>query len=334
MIRSAIVGCGNIASVHAAVLSGSNDTTLCACADIIVDRARRMAETYQVPAYDNLAQMLASEKPDVLHICTPHYLHVPMAVEAFKQGVHVFMEKPAAMDAADFSKLVSACQKSGLYTGVCFQNRYNPQVQYVKAALESGEAGRILGARAVVTWSRGEKYYTESGWRGQKALEGGGALMNQSIHTMDLLVHLLGRPQSVAASMHNRHLPGIIEVEDTVEAFIRFKNAQALFYASTAYAVDAPVMVEIVCEKVAYTIEGDEVTVKSRGGAADVIAMQPPKALGKSYWGGSHKLCIDDFYQALAAGKPFCLTPADIAPTMALVYGCYQSAQAGQPVLL
>ncbi len=333
MICSAIVGCGNIASVHAAVLSASNYAILCACADVVLDRAERMSQTYHIPAYDNLTQMLINEKPDVLHICTPHYLHVPMAIEALKRGVHVFMEKPAAMDAGEFSDLVSACQNNSLYTGVCFQNRYNPQVCYVKAALESGEAGKILGARAFVTWARGEKYYTESGWRGQRALEGGGALMNQSIHTMDLLVHLLGRPKSVSASMHNRHLPGIIQVEDTVEAFIGFENAQALFYASTAYAVDAPVMVEIVCEKAVYTIAGDEVKVKSSGGT-NVINMQPPEALGKSYWGGSHKLCIDDFYQAIATGRAFCLTPVDIAPTMALVYGAYQSAATGKPVLV
>ncbi len=333
-MRSAIIGCGSIAGVHAAVLAQSEFTCLASCADILPQRAQKMGEAFHIPAYFSLDEMLEKEKPDVLHILTPHHLHVPMAKMALERGIHVFMEKPPALDASEFSELLLASGHSGLYTGVCFQNRCNPQVQYIKEAIESGTAGRVQGARCFVTWARDDKYYTESGWRGQKATEGGGALINQSIHTMDLLVYLLGAPTAVEASMHNRHLQGIIEVEDTVEAYIRFEDKTALFFASTAYVTDAPVMVEIVCENAAFIMQGDEVTVKKSNGESSVMHIQPPPVLGKGYWGGSHKLCIDDFYKALALGKPYQLSPLDIAPTMDLVYGCYQSAKTGKPVML
>jgi predicted dehydrogenase len=334
MLRSAIVGCGSIAGVHSAVLSQSEYTRLCACADIIPDRVQVMAEKYHASAYESLEALLDREPLDVLHICTPHYLHVPMAKAALFRGVHVFMEKPAAISADEFAALLTAAEKSGRNIGVCFQNRYNPSVRYVHEAIQSGQAGRVLGARAFVTWARNEEYYTDSGWRGQKAAEGGGALMNQSIHTMDLLVYLLGTPISVESSMHNRHLAGVIDVEDTVEAYIRFQDAAALFYATTAYCTDSEVMLEIVCENAAYTLTGSDIAVRLPDGTTNVVKMECKPLLGKDYWGSSHKFCIDDFYRAVQTGTHFSLSPKDIAPTMNLVYACYESASNRKPVLL
>ena len=326
MLKSAIVGCGSIAGVHAKVLAGLEDARLCALADIVPERARAMAEQYGAAAYASLGEMLANEQVDVLHILTPHHLHVPMAIEALSRGIHVFLEKPAAISREQFAILTRAAQESAACVGVCFQNRYNPPVQYAREMLKSGQAGRVLGARAFVTWSRGEKYYTDSGWRGQKATEGGGALINQSIHTMDLLAYLLGRPLSVEASMHNRHLPGVIDVEDTLEAYIRFPGAAALFYATTAYCLDAPVMLEIACESAVLRIGDREVAIRLPDGTSRVERMESMPMLGKEYWGGSHKLCIDDFYRSLKTGEPFALSLADVAPTMELVFGCYASA--------
>ena len=334
MMKSAIVGCGTIAGVHSQVLSQSKCTSLCACADLIPGRAQALAEKYNARAYQSLEELLHHEEVDVLHILTPHSLHVPMAQAALSRGVHVFMEKPAAISPEEFSVLLSAAEGSGRYTGVCFQNRYNPHIQYVREAIKSGQAGRVLGARGIVTWKRDEKYYTESGWRGQKATEGGGVLMNQAIHTMDLLVYLLGTPVSVEASMHNRHLKKVIEVEDTVEAYIRFQGAEALFYATTAYCTDAPVTLEIVCENATYMIQDLSVTIRLPDGSSDVKKMECQPLLGKDYWGSSHKLCIDDFYRAIQSGARFPLSPKDIAPTMALVFGCYDSAATGKPVSL
>ncbi len=333
-MRSAIVGCGSIAGVHAAVLTKSDYTQLTACADIRPERAQAMADACHIAAYGSLDELLDRERPDVLHICTPHHLHVPMALLALSRGVNVLMEKPPAISPESFEALLKEAGKSGLHTGVCFQNRYNPQVQYIRRALQGGQAGRVLGARAFVTWSRDDQYYTGSGWRGQWDTEGGGVLMNQSIHTMDLLVYLLGIPVSVEASMHNRHLPGVIQVEDTMEAYIRFQDTAALFYATTAYCSDAPVMLEIVCENATYLMHGPDVTVTRRDGTSSEQQMESPPALGKAYWGASHKLCIDDFYENVKAGTPFSLLPKDVASTMALVYGCYQSATGGKPVSL
>ena len=167
-MRTALVGCGGIAAVHVKVLSAMADCELVGFADIIPERAQKFAAEYGGNAYASLEEMMEKEKPEVLHICTPHYLHVPMAIYGLNCGVHVFMEKPPAISNEQFAQLEAAAAASEKKLGVCFQNRYNPCVQTVKKLLSSGEAGKIKGARAFVTWHREAPYYTESGWRGSR----------------------------------------------------------------------------------------------------------------------------------------------------------------------
>ncbi len=164
MMKSAIVGCGGIAAVHGAVLHQNPDTKAVAYADIKKERAEAFAQKYGGNAYGSLEEMLEQESIDALHICTPHYLHVPMAVAALKKGIHVLMEKPPAISHEQLKELKEAA--AGKRVGVCFQNRYNKDVQKALSLIRSGEAGKILGARATVTWRRDAPYYTESGWRG------------------------------------------------------------------------------------------------------------------------------------------------------------------------
>ena len=138
-----------------------------------------------------------------------------MARLAAEKGIHVFTEKPPVMDRAQWADF-QALEHAPVRVGVCFQNRYNASVQLLRRLLDSGRPGKLLGARAFVTWKREAPYYTESGWRGSLATEGGGVLINQSIHTMDLLVQFLGRPRQVEASIANHHLKGVKDVEDTM----------------------------------------------------------------------------------------------------------------------
>lgn len=228
-MKSVIVGCGGIAAVHAASLSQLGESELAGFADIKKERAENFVAKYGGRAYSCLEEMLDQEKPDVMHICTPHYLHVPMAVYGLTHGVHVFMEKPPVISGEQLAQLEEAVAGSDRRLGLCFQNRYNPSVQEVKKLLASGEAGRIRGARGLVTWSRGREYYTESGWRGSLATEGGGALINQSVHTLDLLAYFLGTPLAVEAGIQNHHLKGIIEVEDTMELISVSRTAPPVF---------------------------------------------------------------------------------------------------------
>ncbi len=243
--RSAIVGCGGIAQVHARALSEMENVRLAAYADTKPERAQALASQYGGQAYASLEALLDQESIDVLHICTPHFLHLPMAQAAASRGIAVFTEKPPVISRTqwqDFQALPGP-------VGVCFQNRFNSSVAYAQKRLEEGALGPVLGARAFVTWRREAPYYTESGWRGALDTEGGGALINQAIHTLDLMVRFLGPARSAQAVQANFHLPGVIQVEDTLAAYIRFAEATGVFYATTAHAVDAPILLELACQQ-------------------------------------------------------------------------------------
>ena len=228
MKRAVIVGCGNIAAVHAAVLTAQKDTELVGVADIHFEKAQDYAERFHTKPYASLEEMIEKEQPDVLHVCTPHYLHVPMTQYALERGINVFMEKPPAITLAQLDQLKQAVYASKAKLGLCYQNRYNPSYRAAKEFIASGAAGKVLGARGLVTWNRPAPYYTQSEWRGKLATEGGGVLINQAVHTLDLLSDLLGRPDWIDASLSNHHLKGLIEVEDTLRRiFVLVKKLRA-----------------------------------------------------------------------------------------------------------
>lgn len=332
-MNCAIIGCGRIAPIHAQALRQTPNTRLVACADTDKSKAEAFAMQYGITAYTDFKKMIKDAQVDAVHICTPHHLHVEMAEYALSCGIHVLMEKPAAISRDSFLKLVLAEQAHQARIGICFQNRYNASSRRLKELMTSGASGAVLGARCFLTWSRNEDYYSDD-WHGKQATEGGGVLINQAIHAMDLLVHLVGKPSEVEATMHNRHLRDVIEVEDTLEALIRFEDIPALFYASLAYCTDAPVMLEVVCEKMTMQLQGEQLTIKTQDGQVTCTDYTMTLEDGKAYWGTSHRLLIHDFYRALTDGAPFPITPSAIKDTMNLVYGCYESAHSGKPLRL
>lgn len=297
MYRVGIVGCGNICQVHSIVLDRLPQTQLVACADIRLERARAVAEKYHCNAYASLEEMLDHEQLDAVHLCTPHVLHTPMAELVASRGIAVFTEKPPVIDREQWAALEEVAKKVPL--GICFQNRYNPNVQETRRIIESGEYGEVKGARAFVTWKREVPYYTESGWRGYWKTEGGGALMNQTIHTLDLLIYLLGKADFVEATLANHHLKNVIEVEDTVEAYLLLQGKPALLYVTTSYIEDSPVLLEIALERATLRLEEDHLLIKTKDGV-ERRTFVTPETLGKGYWGNGHYTCIDDFYCALS----------------------------------
>lgn len=328
-MKVVIVGCGGIAAVHAECIKQLPGLEPVGFVDILKEKAERFTENYGGKAYTSLEEALAKEKPDVLHICTPHYLHVPMAIQGLKSGAHVFMEKPPVISLEQLAELKEAVADTKKQLGFCFQNRYNRSVLFAKELIASGEAGKVLGARGLVTWNRTPGYYTDSTWRGTWATEGGGALINQSIHTMDLLGEFLGKPVCVEASMANHHLQGVIEVEDTMEAYISYENANACFYVSTAYCDDAPPLIEVVCENMKIRIEEPEITILYKDGRKERKELNYVKALGKNYWGSGHLPCIEDFYECLYSGKGFAQDLKGVQNTIRLMLAAYESAREG-----
>lgn len=349
MKRVGIVGCGGIAGTHAWALGQMTDVELVGFADIIQERAVNFSKNYSdghAGYFGSLTDMLENCRLDVLHVCTPHYLHVPMIIEALDKGISVFSEKPPAINMEQFSHLERVLEgKAGVTPriGFCFQNRYNKTIEKTDEILEEGNLGQVVGARAFVTWRRDEDYY-RTDWKGRLATEGGGALINQSIHTLDLILRYLGRPLDVQATVSNHHLQGVIEVEDTVEAHLSFeKGKRACFYASTGYITDAPIIFELQCEKGSITIINQEVTVRrkrkagseyekglntAKAGTEDngVITyfMEEKKGMGKDYWGNGHLTCIRDFYDKLDSGARFQNDLEGVKNTMETMMRIYQ----------
>lgn len=335
MVRVGIVGCGSIGRVHAMSLNGLSGVSLCAFADIHKERAEEYSKEYtggEGRAYESLEEMLQKEDLEAVHICTPHFCHTDLAVEGLEKGISVFMEKPPAITREQFVRLSKAEQASKGRLGICFQNRYNETTKEVSRILKEEILGKVKGGRAFVTWNRGQSYYTESEWRGSLQTEGGGALMNQSIHTLDLLLHWLGRPVRTEATIRNHHLKCVIEVEDMVEAYMEFTKGddpvRATFYATTAFGYDAPVFIELVCEKGAIRLEGGSVWYRTWEDEEPVY-FQAAKGLapGKEYWGRGHEACIRDFYHCLLTKEAYDNDLSSVENTFFTVMDIYDSAR-------
>lgn len=333
-MRVALVGCGSIGRIHALAISEAKPAWLCGCADIRPERARAYAAEYgdgRAAGYDTMEALLEKENPDVVHICTPHFCHVPMAVTVLKQNRSVFLEKPPAISRQEFSRLKQAAEKSRGRIGICFQNRYNEAVQKVSGLLADGRLGSVRGGRVFVTWNRSASYYRESDWRGRLASEGGGALMNQSIHALDLLLGWMGRPLTVSASMQNHRLKNQIEVEDTLEAYLTFSSGEepvrACFYSSNAYVADAPALIELVCEQGFVRMEGSRVWYQTKELRQPVLWTESQTVMpGKAYWGNGHSACIKDFYDCLSENRPFQNDLASVENTFQTVMDIYDCA--------
>lgn len=325
-MKAAIVGCGAIAHNHAKSIQ-SLGHELVALADIDPPRLAAFSETYGGNTYPSLEAMLEGEQFDVLHICTPHNLHVPMALQALDKGVNVFMEKPPVINEGQLDQLWEAYNAHKAKLGFCFQNRYNPPAIKALEILRSGEAGKVLGARSYVTWNRGAEYYSDA-WHGTLEQEGGGVLINQSIHSLDLVNFLVNQtPVSVDAVMANHRLKTEIEVEDTMSALITYPDLRFSFYATNAYAANPAPLMEIMCENLTLRIEGSTLMTRQGKGPWEQIEVQELESVGKSYWGPGHISCIGDYYSSILENRPFALELPKVDETIRLMLKVYQSAR-------
>ena len=330
-MRVGVIGCGNIANVHCWVLNKLGVCEPVAFADCVLEKAADMSKKYtegKAAVYDNYIQMLKEEDLDVVHICTPHYLHVPMAIEALKHDVSVFMEKPPAISKDEFEELSEVVLKSKARIGFCFQNRYNATTKELDRIVKEKSLGNIIGGRGFVTWRRDKEYYSDD-WHGNLKKEGGGALINQSIHTLDLLLRYLGVPKKVSASTHNYHLEGIIDVEDTIDAWLEFEGGKrANFYATTTYANDAPVILELTFENGRVMLNDELVQIYLNGAEPEFIKCSLPKeGVGKPYWGTGHLACIEDYYKCLCDNEPYGNDLDGVANTLYTTMRIYEEAK-------
>lgn len=313
-----IVGYGNIGPVHADALKNVENANFYAICDNQPDRIERCQKEYDVIGYTDFHEMLKDENIHSVHICTPHYLHYEMIVAALEAGKNVVSEKPVVMTKEQFENL----QANRKYKEVClvFQNRLNPCAKELKRLIGEGALGKIQCVKGIVTWQRTKEYYLADAWRGKWDTEGGGVLINQTVHTLDLLHYLTGDIASVQATMANFTMADTIEVEDTVTAHLQFANgATGLFFGTNAYGANRSPDIEIVGDKGCARYYNDKLYLNDELICQDVVAVGE-----KAYWGIGHKGLLRNYYDE---GTYFSVD--DARNTMYALYGIYESAKNG-----
>jgi predicted dehydrogenase len=247
-------------------------------------------------------------------------------VDALERGIHVVLEKPVAHTRDEASRLIDAAAASNAKIAICFQNRYNAPVRAAHEALSTGDLGSVIGASATVLWHRTAAYYEDRPWRGRWSTGGGGLLMNQAIHTVDLVQWLVGPVASVRGNASTRFLNDVIEVEDTAEMVLTHTGgARSVFYATLAHASNAPVDIEIVTEKATLHLRGD-LTVTHADGRVDTVTEAAAATGERAYWGVSHELLIQDFYSSLTDDGVFWIDPVAARASFDIIQDVYDQS--------
>lgn len=304
MLRVGIVGCGNIFTMHATSANHLKNSTIVGVCDIKEDRANAAAAKYNCKAYYDYKEMINKDLIDVVHVCVPHYLHPIISKYAIEAGVHVLCEKPMSIKYEDAVENVRLAEEKGVKYGIIFQCRYNDAAVLVKKHLEDGTLGKIISARAVLTWSKPDEYYSLSDWKGTWDKEGGGVIIDQAIHSIDLANWFINDEiESVQAHLANRG-HDIMEVDDTGEGFIKYKNGATLgFWAMNNYGCDDPIEIRLCCEKGKVVMDYDNAVITLNDGrvitAETTIDPDVVYENGKDYWGFQHIREIEDFYRAV-----------------------------------
>ena len=336
--KAAVIGCGIIFPMHAVSIARCPDAELVAVCDNKKERADEKAKEFGVKAYYDYIEMLDNEEIDVVHICLPHYLHPVVAIECSKRGKHVLTEKPMSIEIQDARKMIDTANENNVTLGCIFQNRYNAGCILTKQLLEDGTLGAIKSAKCYVTWNRTDDYYGSSDWKGTWDKEGGGVIINQAIHTLDMVRYLVNRPvESVYATIAHRG-DAHIEVEDTAEGVIRFDNGiLANFHAINYYSYDAELFIELHCENGIAVLLADRADIKLNDGR-EFHAVQPDEDFGygdvKSYWGVNHWKQINNFYHCLKTGEEMFVPVESAYKSMEMVCAIYKSGKTGERIYL
>lgn len=254
----AVIGCGLISQFHISAINEIDDAVLVGVYDQERAAAEGTAQKYKVRCYDSFEEAICDPAVDVICICTPSYLHAAMACDAVEAGKAVLVEKPLALKLEDCDRLIELAKQKGVQVGVVSQLRFSPAIGKVKKALEEGTLGRLTRADLYMKYYRSQEYYDHGGWRGTVEKDGGGALMNQGIHGVDLLRYLAGPVKSIYALSATRVHD--IEVEDTLTAAVAFENgALGVIEASTGDWPGAPRRLELNGECGVIILEEDRI---------------------------------------------------------------------------
>ncbi|WP_305783869.1 Gfo/Idh/MocA family protein [Symbioplanes lichenis] len=333
--KFALVGAGVIGKHHRLVASQLADRLdLVAVADTDLSRAAALSGR----AYPSLTELVEKEDVDVVVVCVPTGLHGPLSIEALRAGKHVIIEKPAETTVARTDAIIEAQRAAGTLVTVISQHRFDPSTETVLAAIHRGELGRITSGIASIDWWRGQSYYDSGDWRGTWELDGGGALMNQGVHTVDLLVAALGRPVEVFAYTgtlaHER-----IEVEDVAAGVVRFENGSlGVLHASTAANPGLSARLQVHGDRGSAVIDNDQLVFLETSTEERLMgttsSRRPVAASDPGQLSDAHRLQYLNFLDALDGKAPLRVTLETNRQSIAVITGAYESARTGKPVTL
>ena len=346
-MKFGIVGCGMIARFHARAIQDIDGAELACAFDHSSDRARAFGEEFGVQGYADLDEMLAHEGLEIVTIATPSGAHLEPCLAAARAGKHVICEKPLEVTLDRVDQMIEACQAAGVTLAGVFDRRFNPAVEAVRRAVDQGRFGKIVSCSASIKWFRTQEYYDQAAWRGTWALDGGGALMNQSIHTIDKLLLFGGPVESVVAQTelmtHER-----IEVEDNAVAMLKFRSgAFGVIEASTSCWASGgnPATVTVCGDQGTVTIADEEIRAwdfdKAQPGDDEIMACIKKSSEGSL--GGNdptaihhhgHKRNFEDVLQAIRVGRDPTVSGREARKPIALIRAIYESAECGSKRVL
>lgn len=336
--RVGIVGCGNIFLMHAQSLLNTPGVELAAVCDIRFQRARRAAKRYHCNYYLDYQQLLEKEDLDALHILTPHYLHPPMALEALKRKINVLMEKPISINPGDAQKMIACARRNRVKLAVISQNRFNPGAQLVKKNLLNGKLGKVKAAKLIISYAKPDSYYKKSDWKGRQDKEGGGVLIDQAIHFIDVLRWLINDEVEFVEANIARRMHKFIEVEDLAEGVIKFKQgAYICFYLINFYSFDADPQIEMDCQKARVEMLKDSARISFYDGGQLEARPDPSEYIDygenrKDYWGYCHWLQIKEFYRAIKENRQPEVDGVEGLKTLRIVWNIYRSGRLGKRI--
>ncbi|OGF51134.1 MAG: hypothetical protein A2231_00710 [Candidatus Firestonebacteria bacterium RIFOXYA2_FULL_40_8] len=332
----AIVGCGNILSSHGDGVLGTPEAELICVVDTDEPKAKAAAEKYKTKYYTSIKDMLKDPAVDVVTIALPSGLHMNAAIEAMESGKHVISEKPLEITLEKIDKMIAVSKKTKKYLAGIFQSRFMDSSLSIRKAIQDGQLGKMVLGDAYQKWYRSAEYYKSAGWRATWELDGGGALMNQAIHAIDLLMFFMGEVESVTA--YAETLVHKIPVEDTAVAILRFKSgALGTIEGTTSVCPGEERRLEVHgtkgtviltgMEKILWKLEGQPVKEegnKTEGGVAD------PKAITKK----GHTAQFNAFTKAILAGEVPPVTAEESRKSVELILAIYKSAKERREIKL
>ena len=340
-----VVGCGMIAGFHAKAIADVRGAKLVAGFDTFQGAADRFSKEYGVETYSNLKQMLSRDDLDVVTICTPSGAHMEPAVAAAKAGKHVVVEKPLEITLKRCDTIIQACEDNGVQLATIFPSRFHESSQLIKKAMEKNRFGRLTVGDAYVKWYRSQQYYDSGAWRGTWKLDGGGALMNQAIHSVDLLSWLMGPVVEINAQIamlaHEN-----IEVEDVAMATVRFENgALGVIEATTAAYPGSLKRVEIHGSHGSAILEEEDIKTWEFAKMTKADERLRERMAGKTETGGGasdptaighhgHSMLFKDFVDAINKGRKPAIDGHEGRRSTEIILGIYKAAETGKAVSL